>query len=63
MPILSEKKWCCNIWYLHAFRGERDHFWPFVFFKKYPSVEFHFGGKTAWLGVRDVAFRGVSTVS
>ena len=64
MPVLSEKKWCCNIWYLHAFRGERDHFWPFVFFfKKYPSVEFHFGGETAWLGAPDVALRGVWTVS
>ena len=64
MPILSDKKWCCNIWYLHAFRGERDHFWAFVFFfKNCPSVEFHCGGETAWLGVPDVALRGVRTVS
>ena len=55
MPILSEKKWCCNIWYLHAFRGERDHF--------HPSVDFHFGGETAWLGAPHVALRGVWTVS
>ena len=34
VPILSEKKLCYNIWYLHAFRGERDHFWPLVLFSK-----------------------------
>ena len=35
---------------------------PF-FFKKYPSVEFHFGGETAWLGAPDVALRDVWIVS
>ena len=29
----------------------------------YLSVEFHFGGETAWLGAPDVALRGVWTVS
>ena len=33
------------------------------FFKKYLSVEFHFGGESAWLGAPDVAMRGVWTVS
>ena len=33
------------------------------FFEKYPSVEFHFGGETAWLGAPDVVLRGVWTVS
>ena len=33
------------------------------FFKKYPSVEFHFGGETAWFGAPDVTLRGVWTDS
>ena len=33
------------------------------FFKNCPSVEFHCGGETAWLGVPYVALRGVRTVS
>ena len=46
-----------------CFQGERDHFWPVVFFfKKYPSAEFPFGGETAWLRAPDVALRGVWTV-
>ena len=62
MPILSEKKLCYNIWYLHAFRGERDHFWPLVLFS-INVLQFHFGGETAWLGAPDVASRCVWTVS
>ena len=45
------------------FQGGKGPYLAVRFFsKKYPPVEFHFGGETAWLGAPDVALRGVWTV-
>ena len=43
--------------------GKGTIFGRSFFFKKYPSVEFHFGGETAWFGASDVTLRGVWTDS
>ena len=46
-----------------CFQGGKGPFLAVGFIlQKYSSVEFHFGGETAWLGAPDVALRCVWTV-
>ena len=43
--------------------GKGTTFGRWFYSPKYSSVEFYFGGETAWLGAPDVALRCVWTVS
>ena len=43
--------------------GKGTIFGRWLILQKYSSVEFHFGGETAWLEAPDVALRCVRTVS